>query len=148
MLAAVVGLGAGAGLVDAVLALVGLVAEAFVAGLEAAEPDADAFAAAGLAAAVLAAAGLVAGLAAALVAVFGAVALAAVAAGLDAAALAVVPDLAAAPDFAGAGLVVFAVVAVDLAAGLDGVDFAGLLAICRRPLGVVVADPEPAHRRR
>ena len=144
MLAAVVGLGAGAGLVDAVLALVGLVAEAFVAGLEAAEPDADAFAAAGLAAAVLAAAGL----AAALVAVFGAVALAAVAAGLDAAALAVVPDLAAAPDFAGAGLVVFAVVAVDLAAGLDGVDFAGLLAICRRPLGVVVADPEPAHRRR
>lgn len=144
MLAAVVGLGAGAGLVDAVLALVGLVAEAFVAGLEAAEPEADAFAEAGLAAAVLAAAGL----AAALVAVFGAAALAAVAAGLDAAALAVVPDLAAAPDFAGAGLVVFAVVAVDLAAGLDGVDFAGLLAICRRPLGVVVADPEPAHRRR
>jgi hypothetical protein len=43
-----------------------------------------------------------------------------------------------------AALVGFAADVVDLAAGFDVADFAGLFAICRRPLGVVVADPEPA----
>lgn len=143
--AAGVGFGAAAarGLVVALRAVVALpVARA--AGL-AAGLAAPAFAVEALAAGLVAA-GLVAALAAGFAVALAGAALAAVAlvtAGLEDADLAVEPVFAVV-----AGLAVFAVDAFALAAGFVVVDFAGLLAICRRPLGVVVADPEPAQPRR